>query len=123
MAPEQAKGKPVDRRADIWAFGCVLFEILTARRAFEGEDITETISAVVTREPNWSQLPTSTPPSVERLLRRCLEKPGLPTAAALCCGVRTATSSGWIFAAVLRSRSPKGPQREATAAGVVTAFF
>ena len=74
MAPEQAKWKAVDRRADIWAFGCVLYEMLTARRAFDGEDITDTIAAVVTKEPDWSRLPASTPPSVERLLRRCLEK-------------------------------------------------
>ena len=74
MAPEQAKGKPVDRRADIWAFGCVLYEMLTGHRAFEGEDVTDTIAAVVTREPEWSRLPASTPPSVERLLRRCLDK-------------------------------------------------
>ena len=74
MAPEQAKGKPVDRRADIWAFGCVLYEMLTGRRAFDGEDVTDTIAAVVTKEPDWSRLPASTPPSVERLLRRCLEK-------------------------------------------------
>ena len=74
MSPEQAKGKAVDRRADIWAFGCVLYEMLTARCAFDGEDITDTIAAVVTKEPDWSRLPASTPPSVERLLRRCLEK-------------------------------------------------
>ncbi len=74
MSPEQAKAKPVDSRADIWAFGCVLFEMLTGRRAFEGEDVTDTIAAVVSKEPDWSQLPPSTPPSVELLLRRCLEK-------------------------------------------------
>jgi dipeptidyl aminopeptidase/acylaminoacyl peptidase len=75
MAPEQAKGKPVDRRADIWAFGCVLYEMLTGRRAFDGEDVTDTIAAVVTKEPDWSRLPALTPPAVARLLRRCLEKP------------------------------------------------
>jgi Tol biopolymer transport system component len=74
MSPEQAKAKPIDRRADIWAFGCVLFEMLTGRRAFEGEDVTDTIAAVVSKEPDWSQLPASTPPSVQLLLRRCLEK-------------------------------------------------
>jgi hypothetical protein len=75
MSPEQAKGKAVDRRADVWAFGCVLYEMLTGRRAFEGDDITETIVAVVSKAPDWSALPASTPASVERLLRRCLEKP------------------------------------------------
>jgi serine/threonine protein kinase len=74
MAPEQAKGKPVDRRADIWAFGAVLYEMLTGQRAFEGEDITDTIAAVVTREPDWSRLPADTPAAVRRLLLRCLQK-------------------------------------------------
>jgi dipeptidyl aminopeptidase/acylaminoacyl peptidase len=74
MAPEQAKGRPLDRRADIWAFGCVLYEMLTGRRAFEGEDVADTIAAVVTKEPGWSCLPASTPPSIERLVRRCLQK-------------------------------------------------
>ena len=74
MSPEQAKGKPVDRRADIWAFGCVFYEMIAGRRAFDGEDVTDTIAAVVTKEPDWSRLPAGTPPVVERLLRRCLEK-------------------------------------------------
>jgi eukaryotic-like serine/threonine-protein kinase len=74
MSPEQAKGKPVDRRADIWAFGCVVYEMLTGQRAFEAEDVTDTIAAVVTKEPDWTRLPASTPASVERLLRRCLQK-------------------------------------------------
>jgi tRNA A-37 threonylcarbamoyl transferase component Bud32 len=74
MAPEQAKGKPVDKRADIWAFGAVLYEMLTGRRAFKGEDTTDTIVAVVSREPDWSALPPDTPPAIRRLLRRCLEK-------------------------------------------------
>ena len=74
MAPEQAKGKPVDRRADLWAFGAVLYEMLTGQRAFRGEDTTDTIAAVVGRDPDWSALPANTPASIERLLRRCLEK-------------------------------------------------
>jgi Tol biopolymer transport system component len=75
MAPEQAKGKPVDKRADIWAFGCVLYEMLTGRRAFDGEDVTDTIAAVVSKEPDWSRLPAgTTPPAIQRLLRRCLVK-------------------------------------------------
>jgi serine/threonine protein kinase len=67
MSPEQAKGKPVDRRADIWAFGCVLYEMLTGQRAFAGEDVTDTIASVVSKEPDWSRLPVSTPPSVRLL--------------------------------------------------------
>ena len=74
MSPEQAKGRPVDRRADLWACGCVLYEMLTGRRAFEGEDTTETIAAVVTKEPDWTALPPSTPASIRRLLQRLLVK-------------------------------------------------
>ena len=74
MSPEQAKGKPADRRADMWAFGCVLFEMLTGRRAFDGDDVTDFVVAVLSREPDWALLPPSTPPSIQRLLRRCLAK-------------------------------------------------
>jgi eukaryotic-like serine/threonine-protein kinase len=74
MSPEQAKGRPADKRSDVWAFGCVLYEMLSGRRAFDGPDITETIAAVVRAEPDWRALPPETPPSVQRLLRRCLQK-------------------------------------------------
>jgi serine/threonine protein kinase/Tol biopolymer transport system component len=74
MAPEQARGRPVDRRADLWAFGCVLFEMLTGRRPFGGEDVTETLAQIVMRDPDWSLLPAGTPPAIRRLLTRCLEK-------------------------------------------------
>ena len=74
MSPEQARGKAVDKRADIWAFGCVLYEMLTGRQAFRGETIQDTLAAVLGREPDWSLLPADTPASVVRLLRRCLEK-------------------------------------------------
>jgi len=74
MSPEQAKGKPVDKRTDIWAFGCVLFEMLTGKMAFPGDNITEILAAVVRGEPEWSSLPAETPPSVQRLLHRCLIK-------------------------------------------------
>jgi len=74
MAPEQARGKPVDKRADIWAFGCVLYEMLTATRAFPGEDVTDTLAAIVRGDPDWSRLPADTPATVRTLLRRCLEK-------------------------------------------------
>jgi len=75
MAPEQAKGKPVDRRADIWAFGCVLYEMLTGQRAFRGDDITDTMTAVLRDEPDWTALPAATPAHVSRPLHRCLQKP------------------------------------------------
>ena len=75
MSPEQARGKPVDKRADIWAFGVVFFEMLTGRRLFEGGDTaTDTIAAVITREPDWSSLPTDTPANIRRLLEQCLRK-------------------------------------------------
>ncbi len=74
MAPEQAKGKRVDRRADIWAFGCVLYEMLTARRAFGGDEISETLAEVIKGEPDWTALPAQTPAAVRRLLRRCFIK-------------------------------------------------
>ena len=74
MSPEQAKGKPVDRRSDIWAFGCVLYEMLTGRRAFDGEDMAEVLGAVVRLEPNWEALPADVPPPVRTLLQGCLVK-------------------------------------------------
>jgi serine/threonine protein kinase len=74
MSPEQARGKPVDRRADIWAFGCVLFEMLTGVSAFGRDTTTDTISAVISAEPDWTLLPANTPPAIRRLLQRCLQK-------------------------------------------------
>jgi hypothetical protein len=74
MSPEQARGKPVDKRADIWAFGCVLYEMFTGARAFPGDTVTETLAAVLTREPDWSRLPFEVPAPTRVLLRRCLEK-------------------------------------------------
>lgn len=74
MAPEQARGKAVDRRADIWAFGVVLYEMLTGQRAFKGEDISVTLASVIKDEVNWQALPAELPDPIRRLLRRCLEK-------------------------------------------------
>ena len=74
MSPEQARGKSVDRRADIWAFGVVLYEMLTGRRAFEGEEISDVLAAVLRQDIDWTALPAGTPLAVRRLLRRCLEK-------------------------------------------------
>src|SRR6266568_1472888 len=74
MSPEQARGQPVDKRTDIWAFGCVLFEMLTGSAAFARETITDTIVAVVGAEPEWKALPADTPGSIRRLLTRCLQK-------------------------------------------------
>jgi len=74
MSPEQAKGKTVDRRADIWAFGCVLYEMLTGKQAFSGETVTDTLAAVIRAEPDWSLLPANTPAAIRNLLQRCLKK-------------------------------------------------
>jgi serine/threonine protein kinase len=74
MPPEQAKGKTVDRRADIWGFGCVLYEMLTGKQAFEGEAVSDTLAAVIKDEPDWSRLPGATPPPVRERTRRCLIK-------------------------------------------------
>ena len=76
MTPEQARGRPVDKRADIWAFGCVLFEMLTGRSPFAGETISDTIARTLEREPEWQALPASTPAKIRELLRRCLQKDG-----------------------------------------------
>jgi eukaryotic-like serine/threonine-protein kinase len=74
MSPEQAKGRAADKRSDIWAFGCVLYEMLTGRPAFEGEDVSDTLAAVLRGEPDWTVLPANVPPAIVALLRGCLEK-------------------------------------------------
>jgi hypothetical protein len=74
MSPEQARGLPVDKRTDVWAFGATLYESLTGRRAFDGKTATDTLAFVLEREPDWSALPADTPPAVRRLLERCLRK-------------------------------------------------
>src|SRR5262245_22471394 len=75
MSPEQARGKNVDRRTDLWAFGCVLYEMLTGRQAFpNGETLSDTLVGILSREPDWSALPASTPPKIRTLLERCLRK-------------------------------------------------
>ena len=74
MSPEQAKGRPVDKRADVWAFGAVLYEMLTGRRSFEGDDVSDTLAAILRSTPDWAALRPETPTAIRRLLRRCLEK-------------------------------------------------
>ena len=74
MSPEQARGQPVDKRTDIWAFGCVLYEMLTKRAPFGGATIADMLAAILEREPDWGALPETTPSSIRRLLQRCLEK-------------------------------------------------
>jgi serine/threonine protein kinase/Tol biopolymer transport system component len=74
MSPEQARGKGVDKRTDLWAFGCVFYELLTGKRAFRGETVSDTIVAVLEREPDWQALPPATPAKIRDLLRRCMQK-------------------------------------------------
>jgi Tol biopolymer transport system component len=74
MSPEQARGKAVDKRTDVWAFGCLLYELLTGRKAFQGETVSDTLAGILERAPEWNALPSTTPPNVRRLLQRCLEK-------------------------------------------------
>jgi eukaryotic-like serine/threonine-protein kinase len=74
MSPEQARGKPVDKRTDIWAFGCVLYELLAGQRAFQADTVSDTLVRVLEREPDWKALPAATPAKVQHLLQKCLEK-------------------------------------------------
>jgi serine/threonine protein kinase/Tol biopolymer transport system component len=74
MSPEQAKAKPADKRSDIWAFGCVLYEMLTGKRAFEGEDVSDTLANVLKGEPDWTVIPPDVPPPIAQLMKACLEK-------------------------------------------------
>ena len=74
MSPEQARGRPADKRSDIWAFGAVLYEMLTGKRAFEGDEISDTLANILRSDPDWGALPADTPHSIRRVLRRCLEK-------------------------------------------------
>ncbi|MET0508179.1 MAG: protein kinase [Burkholderiaceae bacterium] len=120
MAPEQARGRAVDRRADIWAFGCVLFEMLSGCRPFSGSDVSETLATVIKDEPPWGVLPPDLPDPLRRLLRRCLEKdprrrlssigdarleleepavPASPSAGPT--SPRARSSAGWIVAAIM----------------------
>jgi serine/threonine-protein kinase len=126
MSPEQARGKETDRRTDIWAFGCILFETLSGRRAFSGETIPAALLAIVEREPDWTALPARTPPRVRELLARCLEKdPGrrLRDAgdARLELEAAVAGLSGTSVSPAVRRRAPAKAAAAAAAALVVVA--
>src|SRR6476469_6582005 len=74
MSPEQAKGRTVDKRSDVWAFGCLLFEMLTGKKAFEGEDVSDTLASILRGEPDWAALPGDVTPAIRSLIKRCLDK-------------------------------------------------
>ncbi len=74
MSPEQARGRIAGKRADIWAFGCVLYEMLSGRRAFEADEVADVLARVLTQQPDWTALPPTVPAGIVKLLRRCLEK-------------------------------------------------
>lgn len=74
MSPEQAKGRPTDKRSDVWAYGCVLYEMLTGQRAFAGEDVSDTLASILKSDPDWTALPADTPPAIRTLIERCLIK-------------------------------------------------
>ena len=111
MSPEQARGKSLDKRSDVWSFGCVLYELLTGRRAFDGDGVTETLSRVLQREPDFTALPSDTPTAIRRLLIRCLEKdrgkrlPQVAVAAFQIDEVLAAASSGAVDSSSVRSTS------------------
>jgi serine/threonine-protein kinase len=124
MAPGQARGKPIDKRADIWAFGCVLYEMLTGRRAFDGDDISTTLAAVLKTDPDWSVLPPAAPLSLRRLLSRCLQndlRERLRDAGDARIAIEDMLSAGEDTAATAKVRRPPWWRRVAIAAGALLA--
>ena len=128
MSPEQARGQTVDKRTDIWAFGCVLYEMLTGRMVFPGNTVSDHIAAILEREPDWAALQVTTPLSIRRLLRRCLEKESarrLPDIAVARLEIDDAAGDqgGAAEAASVTPRSRDRGWRRATAAAVVMALI
>ena len=121
MSPEQAKGRIADRRSDMWAFGCVLYEMLTGKRPFEGEDVAETIANVLKAQPDWQLLPPDTPRSLQRVLERSLEKDAkrrLDSAAVARLDVEEALAQPAAMSADIRSRRQFNRWRAAAWVGV-----
>jgi len=111
MSPEQARGKVVDKRTDIWAFGCVLYELLTGKQAFTGEDVTEILAAVVMKEPAFDALPAKIPPAIRTLLSRCLRKDRrqrLPDAGAVRIEIEEALAAPATAVAATAAPAPRG---------------
>jgi serine/threonine protein kinase len=112
MSPEQARGRVTDRRADTWAWGCVLYECLTGKRAFPGEDVSETLAAILKSDPDWSALPASTPPGVRALLERCLRKDPR----------ERLRDAGDVHLLLAEARAPEAPRKPASNASQSFAF-
>src|SRR5688572_15288197 len=111
MAPEQAKGKTADKRSDLWAFGCVLFEMLSGRRAFEGDDISDTLASVLKGEPDWAALPPDVPLPIKTLLRSCLTKDPRARLADIAGALFVLRNSGTLVApAPIASHTGAGPR-------------
>jgi eukaryotic-like serine/threonine-protein kinase len=102
MSPEQARGRPVDKRSDIWAFGCVLYEMVTGRNPFNGETSSDVVAAILEHDPDWTALPADVPKPLSRLIRRCLEKNAK----------LRLRDIGDAFVALEEARSPDGSTRD-----------
>ena len=111
MAPEQARGKNVDKRADIWAFGCVLYELLSGVPLFAADEVSDTLALVLTKEPDWTRLPVSTAPSIRTLLRRCLQKDRAKRLADIADARLEIDDAQTTSAAVSSASAPTAPQR------------
>jgi serine/threonine protein kinase len=112
MSPEQARGQSIDKRTDIWAFGCVFYEMLTGKRTFAGGTRSDTIAAILQQEPDWSALPPSLPPDVARLLRRCLEKDLAKRFAGTLATRAPTSTSPWLPAGHQHQRQPRPARSE-----------
>ena len=119
MSPEQARGKAVDKRSDIWAFGCVLYEMVTGRRAFDGEDVADTLAAVLRGAPDWTGVPANVPPAIVALMRGCLDKDRRRRIGDLSTARFIIDHAGYATAAV--PAPPASPMRRTASAGVAVA--
>ena len=116
MSPEQAKGRPADKRSDIWAFGCVLYEMLTGTRAFDGEDMTDVLGAVVRLEPSWEAFPSDVPPAIRTLLQSCLVKDRRRRVADISTALFVLEKSASLAAPVVATQSCRRPSDRCGAA-------